>query len=61
MSKGVYKKIPVDGIKGFFKINGKEDSWNIIDFSEKGDILKQTDVLDNIPSTEISRLIMVYY
>ncbi len=40
MSMGVYKKIPVERIKGFFKINGKEDSWNIIDFSEKGDILE---------------------
>ncbi len=34
MSKGVYKKIPVERIEGFFKINGKEDSWNIIDFTE---------------------------
>ncbi len=44
MSKDVYKKIPVERVKGFFKINGKEDFWNIVDLREKSDILEQTDI-----------------
>ncbi len=59
MANDVYQKIPVERVKGFFKINRKEYSQNIVDFSEKCDILQQMDILANILSTKVSRLYLI--